>query len=113
MKLKQSAFAVVAALIATAPVFAQQQDTQCEQNPAVKDGMLKYVQGDYQAALSDFQPLADGGDACAQWYLGQMYNFGQGVPKDHEKFVALVKASAAQGYSKARAQAFAMGLSPN
>jgi hypothetical protein len=113
MKLKHSAFAVVIALAMIPAIAQQQQADQCEQNPTVRDGMMKYVQGDYHAALSDFQPLADGGDACAQWYLGQMYNFGQGVPKDREKFVALVKASAEQGYSKARAQAYAMGISAN
>ncbi len=54
MKLKLVAFPVItAAAMAMAPAFAQQQlSDQCEQNPALKEGLQKYVQGDYPAALS-------------------------------------------------------------
>lgn len=114
MKLKQAVIVLAVALVAASPSFAQQQASdQCEQNPAYRDGLQKYVKGDFQGTLAAVQPLADDGDACGQWLLGQMYNFGQGVPKDHSKFVELVGKSAAQGYSKARGQAYAMGLNTN
>ena len=38
--------------------------------------------GDYATALREFPPLAEQGNASAQFYLGGMYVTGQGVPQD-------------------------------
>jgi hypothetical protein len=45
-------------------------------------GVDAYKRGDYATALRDWRPLAEQGDAGAQFYLGTLYAFGQGVPQD-------------------------------
>ena len=42
-----------------------------------------YNRGDYATALSIFRPLAEAGDATAQFDLGVMYANGQGVVQDY------------------------------
>lgn len=42
-------------------------------------------QGDYTAALAELQPLAEQGDAEAQYNLANLYRDGRGVPRDNEK----------------------------
>ncbi len=46
------------------------------------EGVLAYGRGDYATALREFRPLAEQGDAAAQYNLGLMYDEGQGVPQD-------------------------------
>jgi hypothetical protein len=58
-----------------------------------KDGFATYDHGDYATALRIWRPLADRGDASAQFNLGLMYSHGQGVPQDY--------AAATQWYRKA------------
>ena len=41
-----------------------------------------YDKGAYDVALREFQPLAQGGNAAAQYYLGLMFKDGLGVQKD-------------------------------
>ena len=45
-------------------------------------GVDAYNRGDYETALKKFLPLAEQGDAAAQFNLGKMYRKGQGVPQD-------------------------------
>ena len=40
--------------------------------------------GDFAAALREWKPLAEHGNARAQLNLGRMYRRGAGVPKNHE-----------------------------
>ena len=47
-----------------------------------QDGVDAYNRKDYQTALNKWQPLAEQGDAKAQYKLGLMYGDGQGVSKD-------------------------------
>lgn len=47
------------------------------------DGSDAYQRGDFAAALRQYRPLAEQGDATAQYVLGRMYARGQGVPKDY------------------------------
>ena len=44
-----------------------------------------YYQGDYATALKEFLPLAEQGDGKAQYRLGCMYEFGNGMRKDEEE----------------------------
>src|SRR5919107_1283661 len=60
--------AVVAALL-SAPVSAQ----------SVKAGIEAWQRADYPAAVAIWRPLAEGGDADAQFNLGQAYRLGRGV----------------------------------
>ena len=46
-------------------------------------GLTAAQNGDYATALPFFEPLAEQGDATAQFNLGIMYENGKGVPKDY------------------------------
>ena len=43
---------------------------------AFQDGVDAYWRGDDETALKELQPLAEQGDAEAQYYLGRLYFFG-------------------------------------
>ena len=45
-------------------------------------GLTAYESGDYATALREWEPLAEQGDADAQFFLGEMYWRGQGVPQN-------------------------------
>ena len=45
-------------------------------------GSEAYRAGDYATALAEWRPLAEQGDADAQYNLGRMYSQGKGVPQD-------------------------------
>ena len=46
--------------------------------------------------------LAEQGNASAQFNLGKMYEFGQGVPQDDAKAVEWYRKAAEQGYASAQ-----------
>jgi hypothetical protein len=46
-------------------------------------GFAAYNSGDFASALSEFKPLAEQGDTLAQFAIGYMYAYGQGVPQDN------------------------------
>lgn len=46
------------------------------------EAFAAYERGDYAAAYRGFRPIAERGDARAQYYLGQLYRSGLGVPQD-------------------------------
>lgn len=62
-------------------------------------GSDAYGQGNYQAALEEWWPLAASGHAHAQFNMGLMYEKGNGVSQDH--------AAAAEWYGKAAEQGLA------
>ena len=45
-------------------------------------GFEAYNRGDYATALGEWKPLAEAGDAAAQFNLGGLYEKGLGVPRD-------------------------------
>src|SRR5215213_6800462 len=49
---------------------------------SVKAGIDAWQKADYAAAVAIWRPLADRGDADAQFNLGQAYRLGRGVPID-------------------------------
>jgi uncharacterized protein len=51
-------------------------------------GMDAYKAGDYTEALNIFRPLAERGHGMAQFQLGKMYDYGQGVGADKARAVA-------------------------
>src|SRR6185295_6948428 len=67
-----------------------------------------FQKGDYPAALKLAQPMADDGDAVAQFYLGVMYNEGRGVPQDYAEAAKWYKLAAEQGDALAQ---YNLGLS--
>jgi TPR repeat protein len=52
---------------------------------SIEDAKKAYDGGDYRKAIRIYKPLAEQGDAEAQYALGYMYRNGEGVPKDYVK----------------------------
>ncbi len=65
-------------------------------------GQHAYDSGDYAAALAEWQPLADGGDANAQFGLGLMYANGFGVPLDDDQALKWYGLAADQDHGEAQ-----------
>ena len=68
----------------------------------LKAGLESYERGDYGAALKELRPLAQEGDATAQYNLGNMYRQGQGVPQDYQEAVRWFRLAAEQGHPAAQ-----------
>ena len=65
-------------------------------------GMEAYNRGDFKIALREWQPLAEQGDARAQFYFGLLYENGDGVPLGYTKARQWYEKAAAQGDAKAQ-----------
>ena len=59
----------------------------------LQKGYDAFEAGDYATALQEWRPLAEQGDADAQYFLGVMYKNGQGVPQDYAESVKIGRAS--------------------
>ena len=70
-------------------------------------GMDAKNRGDFAKALREWRPLAEQGEARAQFYLGLLYQNGDGVPQSDEKAREWYEKSAAQGEANAQ---FYLGL---
>ena len=71
-------------------------------NADFDEAVAAYERGDYATALREIQPLAEQGDAVAQYNLGLMYDEGQGVPQDYEAAAQWYRRAAEQGYAAAQ-----------
>lgn len=67
-----------------------------------EDGRAAFQSGDYETALSLFQPLAEAGHADSQFGLGQMYGNGFGVAMDDALAIKWYSLAAEQGHAKAQ-----------
>ena len=65
-------------------------------------GLAASKRGDYAAALREWTPLAEQGDAQAQTNLGWMYERGHGVPQDEKTAVTWYRRAAEQGFARAQ-----------
>ena len=65
-------------------------------------GYQSYLKGDYQAAYEEWLPLAELGDAEAQYNLGVMYDEGAGIEKDLVKAAGWFRKAADQGFIDAQ-----------
>jgi len=70
----------------------------------VEEGVAALLKGDYATALKEFQPLAERGDAEAQYRLGRMYEFGRGVLTNMPQAMSWLNKSAAQGNASAQTE---------
>jgi len=67
-----------------------------------EDGLAASKRGDYATALRLWLPLAEQGDAYAQFNLGYMYAKGEGVPQDYAEAVKWYRKAAGQGDADAQ-----------
>jgi len=68
------------------------------------DGVTANAEGNFAKAVAILQPLAKQGDECAQFHLGMMYLFGEGVEKDKDRARELFEKSAGKGNRAAKVQ---------
>lgn len=61
-----------------------------------------YWRGDYATALKVWRPLADHGNAVAQFGLGMMYEHGDGVPRDFVQALGWYLKAADRGQAAAQ-----------
>ncbi|HEV8329150.1 MAG TPA: tetratricopeptide repeat protein [Nitrospiraceae bacterium] len=67
-----------------------------------KAGEDAFNRGDFATALRKWRPLAEQGDALAQYNLGVLYRKGRGVPQDDVQARQWYEKAAAQGQAKAQ-----------
>lgn len=67
-----------------------------------KAGMTAYDAEDYATAMREWQPLAEQGDAQAQYHVGLLYHKGRGVPQDDAQARKWYAKAAEQGQAKAQ-----------
>ncbi len=66
------------------------------------EGQAAYERGDYETAFRKLKPLAEQGNAAAQYNLGVMYGKGEGVPQDDTKSAKWFRMAADQGNATAQ-----------
>ena len=70
----------------------------CEQ------GAYFYEKGQFRSARTVLDPLAQKGEACAEYYMGLMYEGGNGVKQNEKnrlKGISLIESAKAKGYPAA------------
>ena len=67
-----------------------------------EDAQAAHSRRDYATALRLWRPLADQGNAEAQYALGFMYDSGQGVPKNYARAAKWWRLAADQGHTFAQ-----------
>ena len=73
--------------------------------PALADfqaGLDAYNKGDYTGAAKEWRPLAESGDATAQFNLGLLYLDGHGVPQSPTEAANWFRRAAEQDYVQAQ-----------
>jgi hypothetical protein len=81
----------LAALLVTLPASA-----------TLDDGLDALRRSDFTRAQKELRPLADKGNAEAQYRIGLMYEFGRGYPQDKPKGIAWLTRAANQGHTGAQ-----------
>lgn len=92
------AFILLALLVSTVmltPAHSQGKDS-------YNAGLLASEAGDYDTAVMNWHPLAQQGDAAAQFNLALMYHRGLGVAMSEATAVRWYQKSAENGYPKAQ-----------
>jgi cell division protein FtsN len=74
---------------------------------SVEEGVEAWQQGDYAEAVATWQPLAEGGDADAQYNLAQAYRIGRGTQQNATESRKWFELAAKQGQVDAQT---ALGL---
>jgi TPR repeat protein len=72
-----------------------------------EDAVDAFLRGDGTTAMRVLRPLADQGDANAQFMLSTLYYAGVGVPQNYNEAVKWARRAADQGYADAQ---FGLGV---
>ena len=65
-------------------------------------GLEAFESKDYAMALRELRPLAEQGDADAQYNFGVMYQDGRGVPQDYIESAKWIRKAAEGGHARAQ-----------
>ncbi|MEZ5666725.1 MAG: tetratricopeptide repeat protein [Alphaproteobacteria bacterium] len=65
-------------------------------------GVHAFNSGDFETAYEELAPLADSGNASAQYYIGQMYLTGRGVERDEHRAFDYLSTAAESGDARAQ-----------
>ena len=68
----------------------------------LETGLAAYMEGDYETSLTECQPLAEEGNAEAQFCVGRLYANGFGVDMNDDLALQWYGAAAAQGHCEAQ-----------
>ena len=66
-----------------------------------KSGLVAYDRGDFRAALQEWLPVAQRGDANAEFNIGLLYAAGKGVQRDYRQAAEWYRKAAEQGVGAA------------
>ena len=84
----------------------------CSAPALASPGSDAYHAGDYRRAFTLFEPQAKRGIAEAQYFLGRMFENGQGVDASRDRALSWYNRAAAQGHIEARAAVESLGGAP-
>lgn len=68
-------------------------------------GMRAYENGDFESAYKEWLPLANSGNAEAQYWIGELYESGKGVETNYELAFSYHLKAAFQGHGEAQSDA--------
>jgi TPR repeat protein len=88
--------------LAVAVVFGLAAPAGADNEADYEAGKEAYDRGNYATALKEWVPLAEEGDASAQYALGFMYAGGQGVTQDDAEAAKWFRRAAEQGHPDAQ-----------
>ncbi len=66
-------------------------------NAGMDEGVQFYITGEYDKALAEFKPLAEQGDAKAQYFMGFLYHHGYGMKVNEVEAAKWFRMGADQG----------------
>jgi len=94
---------MVAAAALAGPAALAQTGSGTSAANSVRTGVEAWRAGNYDVALRLWRPLADGGDADAQYNIAQAYFLGRGVPQNMNLAEQWYERAARQGHEEAQA----------
>lgn len=68
----------------------------------LNEGLAAYDKAEFTTALKELAPLAEKGNAQAQYRLGKIFNLGQGLPPDKKEAAKWFHLAAQQGLAEAQ-----------
>ena len=92
-RLSITATLLVAVLFASVPTYA-----------GMDEGIDALKRNDFARAAKELRPLAEKGNAEAQYRVGLMYEYGKGFPQDKVQAVSWLRKSATQGHIQAQVE---------